>query len=92
MFYDNLYANKIVFDEKKLLAPLPPHLSQEVVFQMYHDIIQNTPLFSGLENEVPPPRVRNTKGYSSTYLAMGCANVRAGTQKRRGVFGYPPEH
>ena len=26
-----------------------------------------------------PPRVRNTKGYSSTYLAMGFANVRAGT-------------
>ena len=34
----------------------------------------------------------NTKGYPSTYLAMGFANVRAGTQKRRGVFGYPPEH
>ena len=28
----------------------------------------------------------NTKGYSSTYLAMGFANVRAGTQKRRGVI------
>ena len=27
----------------------------------------------------------NTKGYSSTYLAMGFANVRAGTW-------YPPEH
>ena len=26
----------------------------------------------------------NTKGYSSTYLAMGFAKVRAGTQKRRG--------
>ena len=25
----------------------------------------------------------NTKGYSSTYLAIGFANVRAGTQKRR---------
>ena len=36
--------------------------------------------------------LRNTKGYSSTYLAMGFANVRAGTHKRRGVFGYPPEH
>ena len=34
----------------------------------------------------------NTKGYSSTYLAMGFANVRAGTLKRRAVFGYPPEH
>ena len=30
-----------------------------------------------------PPR--NTKGYSSTYLAMEFANVRAGTR-------YPPEH
>ena len=39
-----------------------------------------------------PPRVRNTKEYSSTYLAMGFANVRAGTNTRRGVFGYPPEH
>ena len=28
---------------------------------------------------------RNTEGYSSTYLAMGFANVRAGTW-------YPPEH
>ena len=34
----------------------------------------------------------NTKGYSSTELATGFANVRAGTQKRRAVFGYPPEH
>ena len=34
----------------------------------------------------------NTKGYSSTYLAMGFAYVRAGTQKRRAVSGYPPEH
>ena len=35
---------------------------------------------------VPAPgRARNTKGYSSTYLAMGFANVRAGTM-------YPPEH
>ena len=34
----------------------------------------------------------NTEGYLSTYLAMGFANVRAGTQKRRAVFGYPPEH
>ena len=38
-------------------------------------------------------RSGNTKGYSSTYLArMGFANVRAGTQKSSGVFGYPPEH
>ena len=29
----------------------------------------------------PTTRLRNTKGYSSTYLAMGFANVRAGTQK-----------
>ena len=29
----------------------------------------------------------NTKGYSSTHLAMGFANVRAGTQKRRGLDG-----
>ena len=34
----------------------------------------------------------NTKGYSSTYLAMVFANVRAGTQKSSGVFGYPSEH
>ena len=34
----------------------------------------------------------NTKWCSSTYLAMVFANVRAGTQTRRGVFGYPLEH
>ena len=28
----------------------------------------------------------NTNGYSSTCLAMGFANVRAGTQKRRGAL------
>ena len=33
----------------------------------------------------PPVEGGNTKGYSSTYLAMGFANVRAGTR-------YPPEH
>ena len=32
-----------------------------------------------------PRALHNTKGYSSTYLAMGFANVRAGTW-------YPPEH
>ena len=32
-----------------------------------------------------PRAPRNTKGYSSTYLAMGFANVRAPTR-------YPPEH
>ena len=31
----------------------------------------------------------NTKGYPSTYLAMGFANVRAGTQKRRARFWVP---
>ena len=36
----------------------------------------------------PVPPLRNTKGYSSTYLAMGFANVRAGTQKRRGLLYY----
>ena len=47
----------------------------------------------GLEAAVGPSMpALNTKGYSSTYLAMGFANVRAGTQKRRGVFEYPPEH
>ena len=40
----------------------------------------------------PAACLSNTKGYSSTYLAMGFANVRAGTQIRRAVFGYPPEH
>ena len=38
------------------------------------------------------PSSCNTKGYSSTYPAMGFATVRAGTQKRRAVFGYPPGH
>ena len=38
------------------------------------------------------PSLSNTKGYSSTYLAMVFAYVRAGTQKQRAVFGYLPEH
>ena len=39
------------------------------------------------------PVLRNTQGYSSTYLAMGFADVRAGTSvARRGVYGHPPEH
>ena len=33
----------------------------------------------------PARAARNTKGYSSTYLAIGFANVRADTW-------YPPEH
>ena len=37
------------------------------------------------------PMAFNTKEHPSTYLAMGFANVRAGTHKRRGAFGYPPE-
>ena len=49
---------------------------------------------SGIIGPSPPP---NTKRYSSTYLTMGFAYVRAGTQKRRAqkrraVFGYQPEH
>ena len=31
------------------------------------------------------------EGYSSTYLDMEFANVRAGTKTRRAVLGYPPE-
>ena len=46
----------------------------------------------GHEVRLAKPRLFNTKGYSSTYLAMGFAGVRAGTQKRRGVLGYPPKH
>ena len=46
----------------------------------------------GFGNQARPPRVRNTKGYPSTCLAMGFANVRVGTQNWRGVFVYPPEH
>ena len=38
-----------------------------------------------LESDVRATRPCNTKGYSSTDLAMGFANVRAGTW-------YPPEH
>ena len=44
------------------------------------------------EKPLPKLACDNTKGYSSTDLAMGLANVRAGTQKRRAVFEYPPEH
>ena len=44
--------------------------------------------FCVLRNELDASRQKearqsNAKGYSSTYLAMGFANVRAGTQKRR---------
>ena len=35
-------------------------------------------------------RACNTKGYSSTYLVMGFANVRAGTQKCRGKSSLQP--
>ena len=46
----------------------------------------------GVEIYGPSMPALNTKGYSSTDLAMGFANVRAGTQTRRAVLGYPPEH
>ena len=36
-----------------------------------------------------PSTPLNTKGYSSTYLAMGFANVRAGTQKSARRFWVP---
>ena len=39
----------------------------------------------------PAQTPANTKGYSSTYLAMGFANVREGTQKRRGGFWVPAQ-
>ena len=45
---------------------------------------KQTPLAFAMAQGVGP-RPANTKGYSSTYLAMGFANVRAGTR-------YPPEH
>ena len=38
-----------------------------------------------IDKPVQPCVQSNTKGYSSAYLAMGFANVRAGTR-------YPPEH
>ena len=42
-------------------------------------------LSSGALAALGEGRCGNTKGYSSTYLAMGFANIRAGTR-------YPPEH
>ena len=49
-------------------------------------------LMGGAKAEADGPSMPalNTKGYSSTYLAMGFANVLP--KKRRAVFGYPPEH
>ena len=42
-------------------------------------------LHKSLDLAARSARTPNTKGYSSTYLAMGFANIRAGTW-------YPPEH
>ena len=50
-FYDNLYVNKTVFDEEKLLSPLPPQLSREVIRDMYEDVIKSSALFRGLEDQ-----------------------------------------
>jgi hypothetical protein len=82
-------------------APFPPFLiSHRVPALVYPKILVLTTLCVlaavAVRAEVRHHRLVarpcNTKGYSSTYLAMGFADVRAGTQKRRGVFGYPPDH
>ena len=68
----------------------PPPPPAEICFALptTHDGTVGATVAVVDEARLPP----NTKRHSSTYLAMGLADVRAGTQKRRGVFGYPPEH
>ena len=51
-------------------------------YEMYGE--DGNPIYQ-LAESAPLLQPGNTKGYSSTYLAMGFANVRAGTR-------YPPEH
>ena len=52
------------------------------------DILDGITLFERVQvrdRQEPAPAPRNTKGYSSTYLAMGFANVRAGTWYKRAL-------
>ena len=64
-------------------------LSMSLVMHQYESAsticvtIHSVPPRAG--GQVPVRRRAHTNGYSSTYLAMGFANVRAGTR-------YPPEH
>ena len=63
--------------------------NQRDLVQLYPLIAETTmvnrPNVDGKSWKGPSRPPHNTKGYSSTYLAMGFANVRAGTW-------YPPEH
>ena len=55
---------------------------EALFFKLNLDLVRAQGWWSQTGASHPP---RNTKGYSSTYLAMGFANVRAGTW-------YPPKH
>ena len=39
---------KSVFDEREIIAPLPPQLSTELVYQIYKDVILQIPLFKNI--------------------------------------------
>lgn len=51
-FYAHLYANKTVFDEQQILDHLPPGMASDLVYHMYADVINGTPFFKQLSNEV----------------------------------------
>ena len=86
--YTSVYSQQGQFEEtiNAILSAGPLFLGSMVLMLTYIVIAL------GKWGPSSQPSHHNTKGYSRTYLAMGFANVRAGTQTRRGVFGYPPEH
>ena len=87
---DYAYQNAELMGVKQQL-PVQPNTkgysSTYLAMGFAHPLQESVVFFCGA-----PAACGNTQGYSSTYLAMGFANVRAGTQRRRAVFGYLPEH
>ena len=48
-FYEHKYKNSSVFDEADIIKPLPTLLGRELVYEMYKDMIQNSPVFNGMD-------------------------------------------
>eukprot|EP00736_Rhodelphis_marinus_P013098 Rmarinus@m.20171 len=51
-FYEVLFVNKTVFDEKDIVTSLPHSLKTNLVRHLYRDLVSKVPLFNNLDEEV----------------------------------------
>ena len=51
-FYDNLWSEQAVYDEREIMRQLPGSLNDELITFLYQDMIASVALFHNMQEEV----------------------------------------